>query len=46
MKYLKLYEEFYNDVETEELVDVEVEEDTGSYIDSRGIIHIKNWTIY
>lgn len=65
MKYLKLYENFVQDLEDDvDVMDPEVKlsnktiddvlkddffddvKDTKSYIDSKGIIHIKNWKIY
>ena len=65
MKYLKLYENFVQDLEDDvDVMEPEVKlsnktiddvlkddffddvKDTKSYIDSSGIIHIKNWKIY
>ena len=47
MKYLKLYEEF-DFYEEDNVLSAEPEIDTDefSYIDYRGVIHIKNWTKY
>jgi tetrahydromethanopterin S-methyltransferase subunit A len=57
MKYLKLYESFIEqvdleevDLEDRELSDMTIDDfinyDSGSYIDSSGVIHIKNWKVY
>jgi hypothetical protein len=55
MKYLKLYENFIEELEDIEIEDRELSDmtiddfinyDSGSYIDSSGVIHIKNWKVY
>jgi len=58
VKFLRTYEEFrFKDVEVLEpetkeiLVDRPVDDsvlggDKGSFIDSNGVIHIKNWNVY
>lgn len=58
MRYLKLYEKFLDEVELDEveldeedkeLSDMTIDDflnDDDSYIDSNGIINIKNWTTY
>jgi transcription antitermination factor NusG len=55
MKYLKLYESFIEDLEEVETEDKEMSDmtiddfinyDSGSYIDTNGVIHIINWKVY
>lgn len=50
MKYLKLYEVFIEEIEDRELSDMTIDDfinyDSGSSIDSDGVIHIKNWKVY
>lgn len=42
MKFLKLYEQFTKDV----LKKPEFNDEKTAYIDSKGVIHIKNWNLY
>lgn len=57
MRYVKLYREFVEVDQDIEISDKTIKDvlsddffddykDTGSYIDSKGVIHIKNWKIY
>lgn len=52
MKYLKLYESFIEDLEIEDkemsnmTIDDFINYDSGSYIDTNGVIHITNWKVY
>lgn len=66
MRYLKLYENFIEELEVDEVDQLQDEEETkpyevelsdttiddilkfdkGSYVDSKGVVHIKNWNFY
>jgi hypothetical protein len=52
MKYLKLYESFIEELEIDDIelsdmtIDDFIDYDSGSTIDSNGVIHIKNWKVY
>jgi hypothetical protein len=58
MKYLKLYESFLDELDLDELeveddielsnitIDDFLNHNNSSYLDSNGIIHIKNWKNY
>lgn len=46
MKYIKLYEEFVTEVETDELETDELNSESDVIEDSKGVFHIKNWSLY